>query len=379
MTDLTAGSERGLLAGVPGATATRLGVLYVASLAAALVVSALLVGVVGHSPTTVVTALVRGSLDGPGPLGRTLDGSVPVLLVALGTLVGVRAGMFNIGQTGQLVMGAGCAALVALKMPGPGPLVLVCAVAASAAGGAAWAGVAAALYTWRRVNVVIGTLLLAYVATQALDYAVSTQSLLEEPTPPSGRAGLLPQSALLPQGVRLPHPGAFPGFGVTSGALLALVVLAALWLALDRSAWGVRLRAVGANAVAARRFGMRVGAVAASALVISGALAGLSGGVLLTGQVHRIQAGFADTFGTDGLLAALVARDRPGLLLPVSFVFGVIRTGGQYLLSTGVPVYLAQVLQGLLVLAAVFPPVFLARRQWAGRLRAAGIPAGTGG
>ncbi len=108
----------------------------------------------------------------------------------------------------------------------------------------------------------------------------------------------------------------------------------------------------------------------AGALILSGAFAGLAGSVLLTGQQYRLQAGFAGTFAYDGLLAALVCRDRPGWLLPISLVFGVIHTGGGYLLSTGVPHYLAAVLRALLVLAAVFPPVFLDRREWADRLRA---------
>jgi len=345
--------------------------LYVVSVAVALGVTSLLVLAVGHAPGSVFSALFRGSVSSPGALGRTLDNTIPVLLVALGTLIAVRAGMFNIGQTGQLVMGGVCAAFVALKVPGPGPLVLALALLAGLAGGAVWAGLAAWLYVWRRINVVISTLLLAYVATQILDYTVSNEKLLEEPS--KTQLGSLSQSALLPAGVRVPHPGAYPSFGVSLSIVLAVVLLGVFIILLSRSRWGVRLRMVGTNPVAARRFGVRVAMVAGGALILSGALAGLAGSLLLTGQVYRIQGGFANTFGVDGLLAALVCRDRPGWLLPVAFVFGMIRTGGDYFLATGVPSYLAQVLQGLLVLAAVFPPVYLERREWARRLKAARV------
>lgn len=345
--------------------------LYVICVAAALGITMLLVLAVGGTPASVIDALIRGSVGSPGALGRTLDDTIPVLLVALGTLIAVRAGMFNIGQTGQLVFGGFCAALVALKVHGPGPLVLIAALLAGTAGGAAWAGIAAVLYTWRRVNVVIATLLLTYIATQIVDYAVSSQSVLEEPS--KSQIGSLAQSAQLPANVRLPHPGSYPSFGVSLGIVIALVLLAVFMVLLARSRWGVHLRMSGANPVAARRFGVRVALVASGALILSGALAGLAGGAMLTGQVYRIQGGFANTFGNDGLLAALVCRDRPGWLLPVSFVFAMIRTGGNYFLATGVPNYLAQVLQGLLVLAAIFPPVYLERREWARRLKAARV------
>ncbi|MGH9917999.1 MAG: ABC transporter permease [Nitrososphaerales archaeon] len=348
---------------------TRMVGLYVVSVLVALGLIAILVLIVGHDPWSVFSALYQGSVSSPGAIGRTLDETVPVILVALGTLIAVRAGMFNIGQTGQLVLGAVCAAFVALKVHGPGPLVLVLALLCGLAGGAVWAGLAAWLFTWRRINVVISTLLLTYVATQILNYLVSSQRFLEEPS--SSAIGALPQSSIIPAAVDLPHPGAYPAFGVSLGIVIALAIFAAFAVVLARSRWGVRLRMVGANAVAARRFGVKVAAVAGSALVISGALAGLAGSMMLTGEVYRITGGFANTFGNDGLLAALVCRDRPGWLLPVSFVFGMIRTGGNYFLSTGVPDYLAEVLRGLLVLALVFPPVYLERREWARRLKAA--------
>lgn len=365
------GAELELQGGSRHAETVRMVGLYVVCVAAALGITSLLALAVGGTPGSVFDALFRGSVGSPGALGRTLDDTVPVLLVALGTLIAVRAGMFNIGQTGQLTFGGFCAALVVLKVHGPGPLILVVAILAGTAGGAAWAGVAAVLYTWRRVNVVISTLLLTYVATQILDYAVSSQSVLEEPS--KSQIGSLAQSAPVPAGTRLPHPGNYPSFGVSVGIVIAVALLAVFIVLLARSRWGVHLRMAGANPTAARRFGVRVALVASGALILSGALAGLAGSAMLTGQVYRIQGGFANTFGNDGLLAALVCRDRPGWLLPVAFVFGMIRTGGNYFLATGVPNYLAQVLQGLLVLAAIFPPVYLERREWARRLKAARV------
>ncbi len=345
--------------------------LYFVSAFTALFLVAMLVLAVGHSPWSVFSAIYQGSISNAGTIGQTLDDSIPVMLVALGTLISVRAGMFNIGQTGQLIMGATAAAFIAIKVHGPGPLVLMLALLCSILGGALWAGISALLRIWRNINVVISTLLLSYIAIQVLAYVVSSQSLLQEPTPPGGEAGGLPQSVLLPGNVRLPHPGQYPSFGVSSGILISVGAVVGLAVLMSKSRWGMRLRMVGANPIASRRFGVRVAGIAGIALVISGAFAGLAGGVLLTGNVYRIQAGFDNNFGNDGLLAALVCRDQPWALLPVSILFAIIRTGGNFLLSTGVPNYLGQVLEGLLVLATVFPPVFLERQEWARRLRAA--------
>lgn len=362
--DATALSRRFVIARLVG--------LYVGAVVVALFLTAMLVLIVGHSPWGVFSALYAGSISSPGTLGETLDDAIPVLLVALGTLVAVRAGMFNIGQTGQLLMGATAAAFIALKVHGPGALVLLIALVCSVIGGALWAGIAAVLRSWRNINVVISTLLLGYVASQLLAYIVSNQALLEEPTPPGGFAGGLPQSQLLSSNVRLPQIfGQYPSFGVSLGVVIALGMFGILAVLLARSRWGLRLRMVGANPVASRRFGVKVGAIAGGALVLSGALAGLAGGVMLTGSVFRIEAGFDNNFGTDGLLAALVCRDRPAALLPVSFLFAMIRTGELFLLATGVPSYLGQVLEGLIVLAFVFPPVYIERREWARRLKAA--------
>jgi simple sugar transport system permease protein len=360
-----------LLEPSPRSKAARLVLLYIVSILVALVITAILVIVVGGSPMSVFSAIYRGSMDGGGSLGQTLDASIPVVIVALGTLIAVRAGMFNIGQTGQLTMGATAGAFIALNIDAPGPVLVVLALLGATAAGAVWAGVAAGLRIWRRIDVVISTLLLNYVALQLLAYTVSKQSLLQEPTPPGGEAGGLPQSALLPGSARLPHPGQYPSFGVSIGVVVAIGLVVMLGALLSRSRWGTQVRMVGCNPTASRRFGVKVAAVAGGALLISGALAGLAGGVMLTGSVYRVQAGFDNNFGNDGLLAALVVRDQPWALLPVAFFFGVIRTGGNFLLSTGVPDYLSQVLEGLLVLAAVFPPVYLERREWARRLRSA--------
>ena len=98
----------------------------------------------GGSARAVWSALLDGSIRSPGAWGLTLTTMAPLLLVAVGAIVATRAGLINIGQEGQLLIGACFAAYVAVRLPGPGPLVIVAALLAAAVGGGLWAGIAAA-------------------------------------------------------------------------------------------------------------------------------------------------------------------------------------------------------------------------------------------
>jgi simple sugar transport system permease protein len=340
--------------------------LYAASLAVALALAVALVTFSGYSAWDTVAALYDGSLNGGGSIGLTIDNATPLLLVAVGSIICSQAGIFNIGQEGQLAIGAMTAAAIALYFPGPGPLVLVVAIAGAAAGGACWAGIAGLLYYWRRVDVVICTLLLVFVAMQIVSFAVNRSYLLQETAVPGQL--VLPESDLLPANERLPRLGQFPGFNVSTGVFLALVLTAVAAVALRHGRWGFRLRLLGLTRTAAHRAGVRAALLGTGAVVLSGAFCGLAGGVMLTGDSYRIQDGFTDDVGWEGLLVALTARNRPGLAVPVALFFGALRAGGGFLAATGVPRYLVSIVTALLVLAAVFPVAFQeARRSQRGR------------
>jgi simple sugar transport system permease protein len=100
-----------------------------------------------------------------------------------------------------------------------------------------------------------------------------------------------------------------------------------------------------------------MGLLGGGALMLSGAFAGLAGGTMFTGTAFRIQPGFSDQVGYNGLLVALIARRNPLVVVPVAFFMGALRAGGGFLAATGVPRYLVDVVQALLVLASLLPPV----------------------
>ncbi len=343
--------------------------LYLVSIAVAFLLSALLVQLTGKSPASAFTAMYQGSLQDGGSLATTLDEAVPLLVVALGTIICNRAGIFNIGQEGQLIFGAMIGAAVGLKVPGPGWLGMIATLAASALGGAFWAGIAALLKYWRRVDVVISTLLLTFVAFQVVSFAVTRPWLLRE-TKVAGSI-TASESNLLPDAVHLPRIGEPPDFNLSFGFFLSLALAVLVVFAMRRTRWGFRLRLLGLNPTVAHRSGVSEWRMGTQALLLSGAFAGLAGGIMLTGTVFRIQAGFSNNVGYDGLLVALVAQGHGLVAVPVAFFFGALRSGGGFLATTGVPRYLVDVVQALLVLAAVFPPAFQMLRR---RRRAAAAP-----
>jgi ABC-type uncharacterized transport system permease subunit len=343
-----------------GLTWLRAGGLYVVSIGVAFGLSAALVQLTGNSASSAFTAMYQGSLQDSSSLSTTLDEATPLLIVALGTIICTKAGIFNIGQEGQLIFGAMIGTAVGLNAPGPGWWVLSLTLIASAAGGAAWAGVAALLRYWRRVDVVISTLLLTFVAFQVVTYAVTTRSLLRE----SSLNGeiTVPESNMLSDDSHMPRLGDPLGFNISIGCFMAVVLAIVVVFVVNRTRWGFRLRLLGLNRVVAHTSGVSEVRTGGAALLLSGAFAGLAGGVMLTANVFRIQAGFSNNVGYEGLLVALVAQGRGLVAVPVAFFFGALRSGGGFLATTGVPRYLVDVVQALLVLAAVFPPAFWALR-----------------
>lgn len=336
-------------------------VLYAGSIVAALSISALLVTVTGGSVGQVFGSLLDGALLKPGRWGNTLATASSLLLVALGAIIAYRAGLVNIGQEGQVMMGAAAAAFVGTRIPGYGPLLLTLAVIAGVGGGALWAGVAAALRL-RKVPEVISTLLLVTIAFQAAGYFVSETFLLLDPDP--NKPNRVQVSAQLAEDVRLPQLHIF-GNDLPISVFIAFLLALAVAFVLARSVWGFRLRMLGQNPRTAQRVGISTRGLGNLALILSGAFAGLAGSFMFTGGVanYTFTPGFANNIGWEGLLVALVGRNRPIVVIPMAVIFAALRTGGGFLASTGVERKIVDVVQALLVLALLVPPAILYIRE----------------
>ena len=338
--------------------------LYVACVSAALIVSALLVAVTGGSWRAVFAALLDGSVRNPGRWGTTIGVFAPLLLVALGTIVNVKAGLINIGQEGQLLIGGAFAAFVLIHLDLPGAFLLFVSTLVGITAGAIWAGIAAGLRYWRNVPEVLTSLLLVLVASQVVGYGFRFDSLLLEPLS-EGRSLQVQQTPLIPEGARLERVTVFGNeFPVSAFVAVALAGVIAFLVA--RTVWGLRIRALGRNPRVAHRAGVSAARFGVGSMLISGAMAGLAGAFMLTGGdfgAYRYSPGFAVNIGWTGLLVALVSRGRALFAIPIAFVFASLRTGSGFLAATGVERRITDVVQALLVLALLVPAAILFIRE----------------
>ena len=357
-TATAAGDEAGARLSRTREGVTVLGI-YLASVAVALLVAALVLYATGGSWTTVLSALLDGSVRRPGRWGDTIGEATPLLLVALGTIVNSRAGLVNIGQEGQLYVGAALGTYVATHIGASGPFVLILVLLAGIVGGAIWAGIASALRYGRRIPEVLSTLLLVFVAAQAVGYGLKNTNLLLDPTPDTGNRNLI--SDQLDASTRLPRVTWFGNeFPVSAFVALVLAVLVALALAWTVA--GFRLQMLGQGPRTAHRAGVSESRYGGMALVVSGAFCGLAGAFMFTGGDfgnYRLTPGFPVNIGWEGLLVALVARAHPIVAIPAAFVFAALRTGSGFLAATGVDRDITKVVQALLVLALLVPPAVL--------------------
>jgi general nucleoside transport system permease protein len=319
-------------------------------------------------------AAVRGWIDGSNgwqavfaPISETLTYTAPIVFTGLSVALAFRGGLFNIGAQGQAVLGTIVAALAGFLLPLPIVLAVIVAVIAGAAGGALWGYVPGILKARAGAHEVITTIMLNYVATLFLTWIV-LQSGVHDPDRPDAISKPVDSAA------RLPHLLG-DGLRVNLGIVLAvLATWAVAWL-LNQSTFGFELRAVGANPDAARTAGMSVTRTYTLLMVVAGGLAGLGGATQVLGTAYTLTPAVAGNIGFDGLLVALLGRNRPWGVLLAALLFGALRAGGNRMQSfSGISLELVTVLQALIVIFIAAPAlvkaIFRLRAARVARLQA---------
>jgi len=335
------------------------------NLAAALVLSAIVVLAAGSDPVEAMVVLARGAAGDRASLGYTLYYATNFILTGLAVALPFHAGVFNIGGEGQAYIGGLLASLVCLFIgPAIGWPAIPLAVLAAAAGGALWALVPAWLFVTRGSHVVITTIMFNFIASAVMTFLIV--NVLIAPGQSS------PESVAFPVTVWMPSLGALLGPSPLNLTFpLALVLAAAVSILLRASRRGFELRAAGANPEAARAAGISTGAATILALMLGGAIAGLVAVNELMGAQHRLLLDFPAGYGFMGIAVALMGRNRPlGICLAALF-FGALYQGGTEL-SFEMPKVtrdIVVVIEGLTVLfCGALENLFRARiARWLGR------------
>ena len=291
-------------------------------------------------------ALMRGLR----PLTETLTIATPLVIAACGMAVGFRAGLFNIGGTGQLIVGAMVAGYVGFTFQLPIVIHLLVALVVGVIAGAFWGGIAGFLKARFGANEVISTIMLNWIATYLLFFALKTSAFTganqSQPTSPSVK-----DTASLPLLLG-------SQFRLHTGILLAIAVVVFLWWLMNRSTLGFQFRAVGSNPRAARVAGISPARASFAVMAVAGALVGLAGAVHILGTEKRLTDGIAGSLGFDAITVALLGRSGPVGIVLAGLLFAGLSTGGRYMeTQQGVPLDLVSVIQALVVLFIAAPPL----------------------
>jgi ABC-type uncharacterized transport system permease subunit len=323
------------------------------AVALALVVTALLIAASGKNPLDAYRFMFLGAFGSWDRIVVGLNKTAPYLLAAIGIALCFRGNIINIGAEGQIAIGGLAAAATALFAPAmPGWALIPLAMLAAAAGGAAWAGLAAAIRLTRGVHEVLVTLLLNFVALLAV--AEALHGRLGEPG-----AGF-PQSPMLAPEAWMPKllPGSDLHPGIVVAVIAALVAHFVLW----RTPTGFRWRVVGSSLEAARYAGVSFNRAVLGMMLTAGALAGVAGSVEVLGVHYRLIEGFSAGFGFNAVAIALMGALNPLTVLPAALFFGFLETGALAMQrQVGVPSSLVLVIQGL---AMIFVLCGLGGAQW---------------
>ncbi len=296
-------------------------------------------------------ALLQGSLGGVSQVSETLVSSTPLILTGLAVAVPLRAGLFNIGAEGQLVVGGMAAGLVGFALTGLPLLVhLPLALAAGIVAGGVYGWVPGVLKARTGAHEVISTIMLNNIGLLVSGYLIST-ALFRRPDRADPISRSVEDSARFPRLVWWD-----PGLRVNASLLVALALAVVIFWMVERSTRGFELNAVGQNPRAATAAGMSPGNTVILAMTTGGAMAGAAGAAVILGLQHRLTIGFSAGLGFDGITVALLGRGRIGGTVAAGILIGALKAGGRNMQAqTGTSLELALVIQALIIVFIAAP------------------------
>jgi simple sugar transport system permease protein len=335
-------------------------IIQVVAVLLAVLIGAVILLVSGANPIQAYTALLRGSFGTVTALGRTLEKATPLIFSGLAVAFAFKAGMFNIGAQGQLLLGAITAAFLGFAIHGLPPYIhMPLALIGGALAGGLYAFIPGALKAYRGAHEVITTIMLNYIAINITDY------FADGPWKDTTPGNIVARTPVVDSAAQIPSLG-----GIPMGFVIAIVVAFIIWWLLYKTTIGFEIRMVGLNPHASRYAGVKVAQTLILTMVISGILAGLGGAVETLGVVGRFQPGFNTGLGFDGITVAMLGKTHPFGTIPAAILVGAMKAGSSEMqFASGVAKEITDVIQALIlffVAADVIVRTLLRMRQVGG-------------
>jgi len=315
---------------------------------------AMLSGAFGD-PGRIITALQTGNsrdiATAIRPITETLVATMPLIFTGLAVEISFRAGMFNIGGDGQLMIGALGATITAILLSGqvPSPVILVAALAVATLAGGFWGFIPGFLKARTGAHEVITTIMLNYIAALVVFFALRSPTL-------RAAGSTSPVSKNLTPIVDVPNIINLPNIRLDYGFVVALLMAVAVSWLLFRTTKGFELRASGFNLTAARYAGMSAGGSMMLAMALSGALAGMGGGFMVIGTVGQLTLDLSGGIGFTAIALALLAGLRPSGVVMAALLFGALTNGGKLMgVQSGIPFDLLVFIMALVIMFVAAP------------------------
>lgn len=315
------------------------------SICLALLIGAIIIGLLGLDPAKAYSAMIKGSLSNKNAIAETLVKTTPLIFTGLSFALAKRCGLINIGAEGQLYMGGFLATLTSLYFTGlPIYIHLPLAILAGFIGGGLWGLLAAWLKIRFGASEVITTIMLNYIAIHWVSYLVTG--------PMKEVGGNMPQTSPIPISATLPR--ILGGTRLHLGIVIALLAVGIFYYFLWKTTIGYETRIVGINAEAAKYAGMKPNRNALLAMFMAGGFAGLAGMSEILGIQLRMYQNFSPGYGFDGIAVALLGQNMPLGIIASAILFGILRSGANMMqLAAKVPNSIVYIIQALVILFVV--------------------------
>lgn len=325
----------------------------------ALLIGALIMFIFGDDPVKAYQGLLTGAFEWGRPLAGTVRRMTPLIFTGLSVAVAFKAGLFNIGASGQFLMGTIASVAVATNFEGlPSFIHIPLSLLAGIVGGMIWGAIPGILKVTTGAHEVIVTIMLNYIAANFAGWTVyaggsqgQTPGPLWDPT-----AGPVSETADIFESAQLPLIAGPAGYNLHYGIILALLAALFIWWLIYKTIIGFEIRTVGINTKAARYAGMRVPYRIVLAMVIAGGLAGLAGAVETLGHIHKYAPEFSGAAGFDGITVALLGQTHPLGIVLSAFLLGALDAGASRMqFDSGVSADIIQIIQALVLIFVAAP------------------------
>lgn len=341
-----------------GALGSLLQVVFAAGIG--LVIGAIMMNATGYDWKEAYRALWLGSFGDMWGFADTLADATPLMLTGLGFALCFRAGYFNIGAQGQMIVGALAAIAVGAHISAPKPIAVLIVLLAAAAVGALWSLPAAFLRVTRGVHEVITTIMFNWIATYLAGYLVF--NVMNDPSSAERTIRVLPD-------VRL--QALVSGADATSALFISIFVALFFYWLLWHSPWGYEMRVAGLNRDALRYAGANPVWSVNLTFLLSGIGAGIAGATQIIGRppTYALYGDLSNLgeLGFDGIAVALIGRNHPIGIIFAAIFFGALSTGARMMqIMAGVPLDLIRIVHGVVIIALAAPEAWSILRTYVG-------------